>query len=71
MLCVLTVQDSVWVGFEHGFIMVYSARTKQPSLQLWPHGGCRADRSAEEGLVLRLECVNVAMSTHMSRGLQL
>lgn len=40
VLCVLSVQDTVWVGFEHGYIMVYNAWSKQPSLQLWPHGAC-------------------------------
>ena len=40
VLCVLSVRDTVWVGFEHGYIMVYSAWSKQPSLQLWPHGAC-------------------------------
>ena len=28
----------MWVGFEHGYLMVYDAATKCPSAQLWPKG---------------------------------
>jgi serine/threonine protein kinase len=38
VLCMAVVGGTVWVGFEHGYLMVYDAATKCPSAQLWPKG---------------------------------
>ena len=38
MLSMTVVMDTVWVGFEHGYILVYSTENHCLKMQLWPRG---------------------------------
>ena len=35
VLCMCTVRDKIWMGFEIGYLVIYDANTKRPCAQAW------------------------------------